>query len=703
MSLLTDLLDRLEMRDPELGRALRDQVAVLGERRSFGLNFEQHIPETVELPGRAIRRGDKVRLRRVRGARPAVGESLRVTAVSGRGAARRAAVVPIGEASGGDSVEHSIADLVCVADFRDPIYPGLQSLGKIECGGEKPFHSVLKAENFHALEMLLFPHAGQVDLIYIDPPYNTGATKWKYNNNYVDESDRYRHSKWLAFMERRLRLAKLLLRPSESVLLVTIDDKELNRLGLLLEQVFPGTKRQIVDITVSPRGKSKASELSQVDEYMFVLYFGAARMTLPKSHGEESEVRWRYLRRNDIESARGTKKGGPRQFYPIYVDEQTKRIVALGDPLTPDQDRSTAPKLAGATAVFPLTEDGVEMNWGLTAPSLQKALEAGFVRVTPGSHANQPYTFAYLTGPNVKKIESGELAIRGERADGSKIVVQPTGKAARPTTVWRDTRYDAGSYGTAVLGELIPGRKFPYPKSIYAVEDALRYFVGANPSALVLDFFAGSGTTAHALARLNQEDDGARRSICVTNNEVSPEEAEEMEAQGLSPGDPEWEARGIYEFITRPRIEAAITGKTPAGDPVGGEYKFGVESPMAAGLEENVEFFELTYKDPHRIELDMEFAAIASLLWMRAGSRGERIDKRRHDFALAPSYGILFDVDFAEPFVAAIAPSTVPFAFVITDDEAQFQSIAAELPARVESVRLYESLLRTAEVNTGRH
>jgi len=102
-----------------------------------------------------------------------------------------------------------------VAEFRDPIYPGLVSTGRVERGGDKPFHTVINAENFHALQLLLYTHEGKVDAIYIDPPYNTGAKDWKYNNDYIDADDSYRHSKWLAFMERRLKLARRLLRRVE--------------------------------------------------------------------------------------------------------------------------------------------------------------------------------------------------------------------------------------------------------------------------------------------------------------------------------------------------------------------------------------------------------------------------------------------------------------------------------------------------------
>ena len=143
-----------------------------------------------------------------------------------------------------------------VAEFDDKIYPGLVETGRVERGGDKPFHTVINAENFHALEMLTYTHRGKVDAIYIDPPYNTGARDWKYNNDYVEGDDDYRHSKWLAFMERRLLVARELLNPDDSVLVVTIDEKENLRLGMLLEQTFPEARIQMVSSVISPKGSA---------------------------------------------------------------------------------------------------------------------------------------------------------------------------------------------------------------------------------------------------------------------------------------------------------------------------------------------------------------------------------------------------------------------------------------------------------------
>lgn len=701
VSRLSNLLREVEKSDPQLAADLEQEFAALSERRAFGLNFERHVPESVELPGRPIRRGDKVRFLAERG-EPAnsVDQDLwRVVRVTGKGKKREAELVRTSSRDAEpERATRAVNDLVGVAEFRDPIYPGLVSTGKVERGGAAPFHTVINAENFHALEALLYTHEGKVDAIYIDPPYNTGAKDWKYNNDYVDGEDAYRHSKWLAFMERRLKLAKRLLNPDNSVLIVTIDEKEYLRLGLLLEQVFLGATIQMVSATINPKGASRPQLFARVDEFIYFVLIGDANvpdMTDPNSAGKP--VRWPYLRRSDNGSLRGTR---PRQFYPVFVDPNESKVVGVGEPIGPNIDMATISAPDGLVAVFPVREDGQEMEWGLTGPSLMKAAKAGFVRATLG-HAKQPFTIAYLTAPSIKKVENGEFVVADVRPDGSKVVVAPQGKASRPRTVWAETSHSAGDYGTKLLGALLPGRKFPFPKSLYAVEDALRYFVADKPGALIVDFFSGSGTTAHAVMRLNKQngDAGRRRSISVTNNEVSADEQAGLRKQGLRPGDPEWEALGICEYITKPRLEAAVSGETPDGESVKGEYKFTDEFPMSDGFEANVEFFTMTYEASRAVAHHRAFEKIAPLLWLRAGAEGRRIESDADGYDVADTYGILFDLDHARGFVTELRESPrAQVAFVVTDDDRAFQAVCAELPAEIEAVRLYSSYLTNFEL-----
>ena len=257
--------------------------------------------------------------------------------------------------------------------------------------------------------------------------------------------------------------------------------------------------------------------------------------------------------------------------------------------------------------------------------------------------------------------------------------------------------HGATAYGTQLLTTLLPGRRFPYPKSLYAVEDTLRFFVKDKLNAVVLDFFAGSGTTAHAVARLNRQDGGRRQCILVTNNEVSVDEAKELRSQGLRPGDREWEALGIFEHITRPRVMASITGNTPDGEAISGDYKFTDEFPMADGFEENVAFLELRYLDADDIDLGHAFTDIAPLLWLRAGGQGPiatRVDAAGQPvpYVWTDRYGVLFDEDRWRSFVSA-RPETATTAFIVTYSPTVYAGIAAELPTSVDTIRLYDTYL----------
>ena len=195
MSRLTDLIARAKAKDPQMGADLEREFKALSSRRSFGLNFERHRPETVELPNRQVRKGDKVRVLPPRGETKKGDQRLwQVKSIRKDSGNWLASLLEL-YAAKPELQEVLVEDLVVVAEFRDKIYPGLISTGKVERGGDKPFHSVINGENFHALKALTYTHRGKIDAIYIDPPYNTGAKDWKYNNDYVESEDLYRHLK----------------------------------------------------------------------------------------------------------------------------------------------------------------------------------------------------------------------------------------------------------------------------------------------------------------------------------------------------------------------------------------------------------------------------------------------------------------------------------------------------------------------------
>ena len=301
----------------------------------------------------------------------------------------------------------------------------------------------------------------------------------------------------------------------------------------------------------------------------------------------------------------------------------------------------------------------------------------------------------YLPDGAYAAVLSDRFEIIGRADDGSIIARGRRDTRRIAPSQWKIPSHNASEHGTALLSTLLPRRAFPFPKSLFAVEDTLRFFVKEKPRAVILDFFSGSGTTAHAVMRLNHQDGGHRHCISVTNNEVAADEQKALREQGLRPGDAEWEKHGICDYITKPRVQAAITGNTPGGEPIKGDYKFTDEFPMAEGFEENAEFFTLTYEAKDAVNHNLAYARIAPLLWLRAGAQGKRIDKLPADgWAVADTYGLLSEVDKATPFIKAVNKAKgLRVAYIVTDDDRRFQAIAKRLPDGVVPVRLYESYL----------
>lgn len=700
MSRITDLISTVKAKDPQLGADLEREFRALSSRLPFGLNFERHRPEAVELCQRPVRRGDKVRVLAPRGSTSKGEQELWLVKKIVKDRDKKLAYLEQLRTPTEQKTAF-LDDLIVVAEFRDTIYPGLISTGKVSRGMDKPWHTVINGENYHVLKALTWTHRGKIDAIYIDPPYNTGAKDWKYNNDYVEGDDLYRHSKWLAMMERRLLIAKDLLNPGGSVMIVTIDEKEYLRLGLLLEQVFPEAEIQMISSIINRKGIVRANEFTRTNELIYFVKFGSIRLT-PSRVETTSSVRWASLRRTDITSRRGTKKGGKSQFFPIYVNKETAKIEAIGDPIPPNVDRHSISARAGCLTLWPVRPDGTEMNWGLTPDAVKSRAARGFVKAVFGRAGKEP-TLYYLTSGQLEEIRKGNLKIIGNESNGAVIVDFEIGKATMPTTQWDNEAHNAQEHGKSIIKALVPGHTFDFPKSLYAVEDALRFFVKEKTEAVVLDFFSGSGTTAHAVMRLNKQDGGKRQCISVTNNEVGAEEQKLLRSKGLRPGDIDWERLGICDYITKPRVLAAITGNTPNGQSIKGDYKFTDEFPMADGFEENAEFFTLTYETPVAVSYQTAFSRIAPLLWMRAGSMGRVIDKLPAiGWDVADTYCLLIDVDKSTDFLKSMRKvETVRIAYIVTDDERRFQAIARRLPEGVEPVRLYESYLTNFAFSNG--
>ncbi|MCX6366027.1 MAG: DNA methyltransferase, partial [Armatimonadetes bacterium] len=255
MAKIDDLVAQIA--DPKLRAELEKSVKELKKNTRFGLVFEDHIPEMSALVGLPLTVGEL---------------AMRRDAPSGRAARTVKAIHSDGtvtlEDKEGNTTTEPASDWLAAKQFGQPIYPGLEKVGEVKRGGaDRPHHAVINAENYHAAQLLLYLYEGQVDCIYLDPPYNTGAKDWTYNNDYVDSSDAWRHSKWLSFMEKRLKLAKKLLK-HDGVLIVTIDEHEVHHLGMLLEELFPECLRHLISIVINPKGTA-ATNFARVDEYAF--------------------------------------------------------------------------------------------------------------------------------------------------------------------------------------------------------------------------------------------------------------------------------------------------------------------------------------------------------------------------------------------------------------------------------------------------
>lgn len=400
----------------------------------------------------------------------------------------------------------------------------------------REWNFIIEGDNLQALYLLEKTHKGRIDCIYIDPPYNTGARDWKYNNDYVDKQDTYRHSKWLSFMNARLRLAKRLLK-KDGALIITIDDNELANVYLLISELFPDYKNVIITIQMNPGG-TQGKAFSVTNEYAIVVYREKVTTIFRKRHFGDDTYN---LRRWGSTSDRAQ---GATCFYPVIVDKNND-IIGFGDVLDDDVHPSAQfeEQPDGTKLVYPIDITGVEKKWRYGRDTVESIFDRLFVE---------------------ESEDRLEIKVRRE--------TEP------PKTVWVSNDYNAESHGTKLIKEIIGKDRFSYPKSIYAVKDCLDMIVSGKPEAIVLDFFAGSGTTLNALNLINAEDGGHRTCIMVTNNEVSESVAKALIAEGLKPGCADWENHGIARYVTWPRTKNTILGVDENGKDLVGEYVTSVVS-----------------------------------------------------------------------------------------------------------------------------
>lgn len=695
MTNINETIKHVETLDPELARQIKKYV----KEHSYGLVYEKNLPEAVRLYTKTPSPGDTVNIRPNRGEIET--KNNRVPWILKSTMDINGEEIAIIERED-EQKEIPLSDLVTIVSYTDIIYPGLKEVDRIERGNsDDPFQIVINAENYHALCLLNYCYAGKVDCIYIDPPYNTGAKDWKYNNDYVDGSDQYRHSKWLSFMERRLQLAKQLLNPADSVLIVTIDEKEQSRLGMLLEQIFPEARIQMVSCVISSQGSTREGMFSRADEYIYFVFLGDAKVSkfdddmLNEGQSSKKDQLWFQFVRTGKGNLRTDTKSC---FYPIYINASEGRIVEIGDPLPLGISRDSIIAPEGLDIIWPMTSDGREARWRTGNEIARDRLSKGLLRLGKTTKKTSGYSVLTVNEGTVNRIKTGEIVVQGYKPDGSAILENKINSQLRaPKTVWNKDSHNAGWHGSKLLSKILVDHKFPYPKSLYAVRDTLQTVLSEKTDALIIDFFAGSGTTLQAVNLLNAADGGKRRCVCITNNEISADEEKIFTKNGLRHGDPDWEEFGIAKYITWPRTKYSILGTNIKGEALKGMY-IETDLEMAAGFKANAIFFDLTYESKWPIRLDHSFNAIAPIIWMQAGAIGPIIEKARKSYSLTDNYGVLFDYGQSSKFCHEVKQRpNVKTVYVVTDDQRRYSSVCRRLPG-INVYRLYESFLKTFEI-----
>lgn len=638
--------------DRVLRTEIEREITKLKMNKKFGIVFEEHLPEHVRLYHLPIVAGAKVVTQEGRGDDVFVVEEVKKNTAS------------IRHEIDGRIEEVPMKDLVVIKKFGEPIYPSLIPVDKVQRDKTKPWHTIISAENFHALQLLLYCYEGQVDVIYIDPPYNTGARDWKYNNNYVDGNDLYRHSKWLSMMKRRLILAKRLL-SRNGVLIVAIDDYEMFHVGPLIEEIYKEFDIETAVIDHHPQGGG-GTNLSRTHEY--AIFCVPKGITLVGNETAEDEDEWSLMRSGT--ATNNYRVGRPNSFYAILVDPKSGKPVDVGPALDGGERYPKGNTEEGLIRCYPLDGQGRERVWRYTRDSmLEKIRDKKIIRTPKG-------TF--------------------------KVIVDRKEKRDPIFSNWYGSAYNAGTHGTSMLSAMLgKDNSFSYPKSLYTVEGCIGAACKNNPQALILDFFAGSGTTLHATCYLNAGDEGMRRCILVTNNEVEEKKAKELATKGIYPSDPRYEKHGICESVTWPRSKFAINGKRDDGTKLPGEYLTGRK--FNEGFSENVQYFLLDYLDPYAVEYREKLADILPMLWLTAGGKGlyESIAKEKEWFMPDNStYAILIDESQFAAFKKALKKrSDVTHIFLVTDSEEAYRDMCGNLPPNLQCKMLYHSYLENFRIN----
>lgn len=625
--------------------------------KKFGLVFERHSPEGIRMPQAQVRRGRTV-------IREADGTFHKVRAISD-------GVVTLVDEHG-NLIEEKLANVTPARQFGEVVFPGLKALGSVRTGNpEDPAHVVINGENFHALEMLGYSHPDSVDLIYIDPPYNTGNKTWQYNDHYVGEQDSFRHSKWLSFMERRLTLAKKLLKPT-GVIIVAIDDNEHHRLRILMDEIF-GDQNFLANLTWQGGVKNDSRFGGGGVDYQIA--YGRSKDTLI-----ENDTRWKDLKPGFDQvlaaaSQAWSESGNDAAAASALMREWWK---SNGDGLDPGMKMNNR-----------IDEQGrVYQTDQLRSPNPRPNLQYDLLHPETGLPVRMhPNGWVYSEERMAEKVAEGRIEFGKDHTTSPRYRRYLDEVSTRvPENVFKSERHVGSKHLANVLGD----KRFPFPKDHNVL---MRWFRMVAPKdAVILDFFGGSGTTAEAVIRLNAEDQGTRQCLLVTNNELSAKDDAALRKAGHGPGSAEYEAKGVFHDVTKPRIETVVTGVRHDG------------SAYSDGLPANVEFLELAYLEESRVHAALEYERLAPLFWLKSGAVGtavQRTGDSAYEWNEESSMAVLFDAGKAAELAEALATkqNRVKHVFIITDSPEQGDLAGESFGDEITVEPIYGSYLDAFQIN----
>jgi adenine-specific DNA-methyltransferase len=687
MSAIHDLI--AQVNDPRLRQRLTAEWAHAAKQKKFGLVFEDHLPELLPLHSAKPHKGDLVCRRngplkdvwQVKSVHAGMATCIKPSNQTRPSEPNRAAAEP-------ELI--AVNELLVVREFGEPIFPALVPVDAVANGpADAPWHTLIEADNYHALQLLDYLYAGQVDCIYIDPPYNTGARDWKYNNDYVDSNDSWRHSKWLAFMEKRLKLAQRLLKP-DGVLIITIDEHEVNNLALLLRQTLVNARDiQMVTIVTNTAGSLSPGKFSRAEEYAFFCFYGTA-CPAPMRSDLLSEAKslsqyWFPLFRSRGLNDRPSRR--PNLVYPIAIDTEALKVAGTGQTLAErvaaglisvDLDEwlpKSNEKINGFPVVWPVLDSGELSTWQVTPNTLMKLQSEGYIRVRKinSGDSRRAYSIQYVKTGNRMKIESGEIQVSGQEPSGA-LILQGGERTSVPKSTWKVASHDARQYGTTMLRDILGVTSFTYPKSPYATADALRTVLRNKKNGLILDFFAGSGTTLQSTLMLNQEDEGTRRCILVTNNEVATHVAAALAERKLQHGDEEWEAQGICRSVTWPRSKYTILGRRDDGTVLTGEYLTGKTTER----EKSRSFTHIGFVHPSTLNTQPKKKQMVALI----DGLPQTLVQGDSAFIVSEDHkaSVLFDSGAAEAWLEALDGQThISDFYIVTPSTREFQALKSQV------------------------